>query len=90
MIAARGPWTHLLRPFTGWSSGPKVDDAEAWIATRPRDGEFVTWTTREPRRQTELQGGSFYFVPRKKTIFRMPFIRVEAAVADTPSSWSRG
>ncbi len=69
---------HLLRPFTGWASGDSVAIAEEWVASIPEYGEFATWTARCPTRLRELAAGSVYFVRARYTVFRMPFLRIEA------------
>ena len=76
--APGGPLLHLLRPFTGWPTGNSPAAAERWIETMPEDDEFATWTARCPARAADLAGGSVYFVRARHTVFRMPFLRIEA------------
>ena len=77
---------HLLRGFVQWGRRgdpiKTVDGAQAWVTYIAASGfeEFSTVTTRRPRREAELKGGSVYFVGGRKrsyALFRMPFLRIE-------------
>ena len=78
---------HLLRPFTGWSSGTSVKAAEQWIAELAAEspgGYFYTETARPPKRHKELSnGGSVYFVKKGLTVFRMPIRGFEESPGGT-------
>ena len=77
---------HLLRGFVEWHDRrtgkdiKTVDDAESWVRHIAEAGfdRFYTWSSRTPRRAEELEGGSVYFVAKRRTLFRMPFVAVEA------------
>ena len=77
---------HLLRGFVQWYDRlagrgeiKTVEEAEAWVNHIADMGfdRFYTWTTRRVTRAAELKGGSVYFVRQGRTLFRMPFVRVE-------------
>lgn len=68
--------------------GGRAVDPEAFqrLARRWRrqQGLVGFWTRRRPRRETELQGGSVYFVVGRDTMFRLPFVRIERARSFAP------
>ena len=72
---------HLLRQFTGWMDDTitTIEGAEEWIAeiAEHEDAYFYTPSLRHPRRVEDLEaGGSIYFCKNRKTLFRMPNIRI--------------
>ena len=77
---------HLLRGFVQWNDWrtdepiKTVDAAEDWVRYIAGCGfdRFYTSSSRTPRRADEMKGGSVYFVARSVTLFRMPFVEVEA------------
>lgn len=77
---------HLLRGFVQWKDRctgqpiKTVDEAESWVRHIAECGfeRFYTWSSRTPRRAGELEGGSVYFVAKRRALFRMPFVEVEA------------
>ena len=77
---------HLLRGFVQWEDRrtgqpiKTVDEAESWVRHIAEAGfeRFYTWSSRTPRRAEEMEGGSVYFVAKSHTLFRMPFVEVEA------------
>ena len=82
------PRLHLLRGFVQWTDRrddtpiKTVEAAEEWVNHIASLGfdRFYTWTTRRPRRDAELAGGSVFFVGgerRAQALFRMPFVEVE-------------
>lgn len=74
----------LLRGFVQWHDNwgdpiTTVEGAEEWVRHIADQGfdRFYTWTTRRVTRADELKDGSVYFVRQGRTLFRMPFVRVE-------------
>ena len=76
---------HLLRGFVQWEDRrtgepiKTIDEAESWVRYIAEQGfeRFITWSSRTPRRADEMEGGSVYFVAKRRTLFRMPFVEVE-------------
>ena len=76
---------HLLRGFVQWADRrtgepiKTIDEAESWVSYIAAQGfeRFYTWSSRTPRRADEMEGGSVYFVAKRRALFRMPFVEVE-------------
>lgn len=72
---------HLLRGLPPNIDGKPVDFeafrrlVRRW--SREPDTLFGSWTKHTPRRVDELAGGSVYFVHKRETLFRMPFLGIE-------------
>ena len=76
---------HLLRNVPPRCNGRRVDP-EAFVKLIKSWGcepgsVGGTWTRRRPRRLEDLEGGSIYYVASGWTLFRTPFLGIEA-VAD--------
>lgn len=76
---------HLLRGFVQWTDRRTgrpirtIDEAEAWVRYIADQGfeHFFTWSSRMPRREAEMAGGSVYFVAKRRALFRLPFLHVD-------------
>lgn len=72
---------HLLRGVPPNINGEPVDlEAFKRLVRQWASQEgtvFGSWTRNAPRRVGELEGGSVYFVHKRKTVFRMPFLGLE-------------
>lgn len=73
---------HLLRGVPPNINGEPVDFetfrrlVRLWASSEPPH-VFGSWTRNKPRRASELDGGSVYFVRKGETLFRMPFLGLE-------------
>ena len=84
---------HLLRGIPPHIDGRPVDFAafkrlvDRW--SKEPDTVFGSWTRNRPRREPELEGGSVYFVHKRKTVFRMPFLGIEPVRDFAPDAGPR-
>ena len=69
---------HLLRPFARWQMPEMtLEGAQEFVTDIDEGGgQFVTPTRRRPRRVDELKGGSVFFIQKRHTLFRMPYLAV--------------
>jgi len=84
---------HLLRGVPPNIDGEPVDVEAFKRLVRRWANEpgtvFGSWTRNAPRRADELAGGSVYFVHKGETLFRMPFLGIEAVRDFSPDAPAR-
>ena len=83
---------HLLRNMPPRRDGrPRNIEAFFRLAAIYRERGWLAgfWTSRRPRRTSELESGSVYFAVKGETVFRLPFVRIERVRDFAPHAHER-